>query len=112
MVENNMYSTSLSGILGECGFNKYLNASKKKVPSVVYVNIKTPCPDWLGSAGKTHINMKPYQDEFANTVTSLAYKIPTYHGKGHRATGRYEHHTRNKSAQDYLDDFLMDRKRQ
>jgi hypothetical protein len=23
----------------------YLNISKRKVPSVVYVNIKTPCPD-------------------------------------------------------------------
>jgi hypothetical protein len=109
---NRISSTSLRGMLSECGFNRYINTSKKKVPSVVYVNIKTPCPDWLGSAGKTHINMKPYQDELANTVTSLAYKIPTYHGKGHRATGRYEHHIRDKSAQDYLDDFLMERKRQ
>jgi hypothetical protein len=40
-------------MLSECGFNRYLNASKRRVPSVVYVNIKTPCPDWLGSAGKT-----------------------------------------------------------
>jgi hypothetical protein len=66
-------------MLSECGFNRYLNVSKRRVPSVVYVNIKTPCPDWLGSAGKTHINLKPYQDELANTATSLAYKIPTYH---------------------------------
>ncbi|MGC2684439.1 MAG: hypothetical protein WA323_21480 [Candidatus Nitrosopolaris sp.] len=109
---NNMYSTSLRSMLHDCGFNSYLNTSKRKVPSVVYVNIKTPCPDWLGSAGKTHINMKPYQDELANTVTSLAYKIPTYHGMGHRATIRYDHPVREKSAQDFLDDFLMERKRQ
>ncbi|MFZ0224422.1 MAG: Rieske 2Fe-2S domain-containing protein [Candidatus Nitrosopolaris sp.] len=109
---NNMYNTSLRSMLHDCGFNRYLNTSKRKVPSVVYVNIKTPCPDWLGSAGKTHINMKPYQDELANTVTSLAYKIPTYHGMGHRAIIRYDHPVREKSAQDSLDDFLMERKRQ
>jgi hypothetical protein len=109
---NNMDSTSLRGMLGECGFNKYLNASKRRVPSVVYVNIKTSCPDWLGSAGKTHINLKPYQDELANTFTSLAYKISTYHGMGHRATIRYDHPVREKSAQDFLDDFLIKRKSQ
>jgi hypothetical protein len=108
---NNMYSTSLRGMLGECGFNGHLNISKRKVPSVVYVNIKTPCPDWLGSA-ETHINMKPYQDEVANTVTSLAYKIPTYHGMGHRATTEYDHPIREKSAQDFLDDFLIKRRNQ
>ena len=109
---NHMSSTSLRGMLGDCGFNRYLNTSKKKVPSVVYVNIKTPCPDWLGSAGKTHANMNPYQDALANTVTSLAYKIPTYHGKGDRATIQYDRPIRDKSAQDYLDDFLNERKRQ
>jgi len=109
---NNMNSTSLRGMLNECGFNKYLNASKRRLPSVVYVNIKTPCPDWLGSAGKTHINLKPYQDELANTITSSAYKIPTYHGMGHRATIRYDHPVREKSAQDFLDDFLIKRKSQ
>jgi hypothetical protein len=109
---NSMSNTNLRGMLGECGFNRYINTSKKKVPSVVYVNIKTPCPDWLGSAGKTHVNMKPYQDELANIVTSLARKIPTYHGMGHRATIQYDRRIRDKSAQDYLDDFLMERKRQ
>jgi hypothetical protein len=109
---NNMYSTSLGGMLSECGFNRSLTPSKRRVPSVVYVNIKTPCPDWLGSAGKTHINLKPYQDELANTVTSLAYKIPTYHGIGHRATIQYDRPVREKSAQDFLDDFLIKRKSQ
>jgi hypothetical protein len=109
---NNMYSTSLRGMLNECGFNKNLNASKRRVPSVVYVNIKTPCPDWLGSAGKTHVNLKPYQDDLANTVTGLAYKIPTYHGTAHRATIRYDHPVREKSAQDFLNDFLIKRKSQ
>lgn len=109
---NNMHSTSLRGMLGDCGFNGYLNIPKRKVPSVIYVNIKTPCPDWLGSAGKTHINLRPYQDELANTVSSLAYKIPTYHGMGHRATIQYDHHIREKSAQDFLDDFLIKRKSQ
>ncbi len=109
---NNMYSTSLEGMLSECGFNRSLTPSKRRVPSVVYVNIKTPCPDWLGSAGKTHINLKSYQEELANTVTSLAYKIPTYHGIGHRATILCGHHLREKSAQDFLDDFLIKRKSQ
>jgi hypothetical protein len=112
--ENNMYSTSPSGMLGTSlnGFNGYLNISKRKVPSVVYVNIKTPCPDWLCPAGKTHIDLKPYQDELANTVTSLAYKIPTYHGIGHRATIRYDHSVREKRAQNFLNDFLIKRKSQ
>jgi hypothetical protein len=109
---NSTSNTTLRGILGDCGFNKYFNTSKKKVPSIVYVNIKTPCPDWLGSAGKTHVNMKPYQDELANIVSSLARKIPTYHGMGHRVTIQYDHHIRDKSAQDYLDDFLIERKHQ
>ena len=37
----------------------------------------TPCPKWLGSAGKTHIDLAPYQDLIATTVSDLAYKMPS-----------------------------------
>jgi hypothetical protein len=105
--------SNLRGVLHECGFNSssYVSTSKKKVPSVVYLNVKTPCPDWLGSAGKTHADMKPFQDDIALTLSSLAYKIPSYHGKGHSATIKYNYE-RQELAQDYVDDFLRKRKRE
>jgi hypothetical protein len=105
--------TSLRGILHECGFNSssYVSTSKKKVPSVVYVNLRTPCPDWLGSAGKTHVDLKPFQGDIAKTLSSLAYKIPSYHGKGYNATIKYPYE-REEFAQDYVDDFLKERKRE
>ena len=105
--------SNLRGVLHECGFNSssYVSTSKKKVPSVVYLNVKTPCPDWLGSAGKTHADMKPFQDDIAKTLSSLAYKIPSYHGKGQSATIKYNYE-RQELAQDYVDDFLRKRKRE
>jgi len=105
--------SNLRGVLHECGFNSssYVSTSKKKVPSVVYVNVKTPCPDWLGSAGKTHADMKPFQNDIAKTLSSLAYKIPSYHEKGHSATIKYNYE-RQELAQDYVDDFLGKRKRE
>jgi len=101
-------SWSVHGLLSECGFNTSESITKRRAPSVAYINLKTPCPDWLGSAGKTKIDVKPYQQDIAKTLSTLAYKIPSYHGKGHRATIQYGYH-REKSAQDYLDDFLRKR---
>jgi hypothetical protein len=77
-----MSETSISGILHECGFNRSISYSRRRKSSVVFVNLMTPCPDWLGSAGKTHIDLAPYQDMIAKTVSSLAYKIPSLHGMG------------------------------
>jgi len=103
-----MNATSVHQLLSECGFNTTESITKRRAPSVVYLNLKTPCPDWLGSAGKTKIDVKPYQQDIAKTLSTLAYKIPSYHGKGHRATIQYNY-SREKSAQDYLDDFLRKR---
>jgi hypothetical protein len=104
-------NTSPIGILQECGFttSDYVNASKKKVPSVVYLNVKTSCPDWMGSAGKTQINSKPYQDAIAKTISSLACKIPSYHGKGYGSQIYYHDSDSSKQQQDYVDDFLRER---
>jgi hypothetical protein len=44
----------------------------------------TPCAQWQGSAGKTSIDLKPYQNLIAETISKLAYKIPSLHGKGVR----------------------------
>ncbi len=102
-------SSSLREILHECGYttSNYVKPSKKKVPSVMYINLNTPCPDWLGSAGKTHINLKPYADDIANTVSYLAYKMPSYHGEG--ISQAHTDDYRPKTAISYLEDFLYDR---
>src|SRR5712691_7938921 len=85
-------SYSVHGILTECGFNTNESITKRRAPSVAYINVKTPCPDWLGSAGKTKIDVKPYQQDIAKTVSTLAYKMPSYHSttiherKAHKIT--------------------------
>lgn len=105
-------STSITDILQECGFNKsdYVSDAKKKVPCVLYINLNTPCPDWLGSAGKTHIDLRPYASDIAKTVSSLAYKMPSYHGMGYGWSSQsYSDNYRQKSARSYLEDFLRAR---
>lgn len=103
-------STSLRGILQECGFNSsdYVGAAKKKVPSVLYINVNTPCPIWLGGAGKTHVDLAPYASDIARTVSSLAYKMPSFHGCGY-GRSYVSYLDREKSARSYLEDFLNDR---
>jgi hypothetical protein len=54
--------------------------------------------------------MRPYQDDIAKTLSSLVYKIPSYHGKGYSTVVKY-HHERQELAQDYVDD-LRERKRE
>ncbi len=68
---------NIRGMLSECGFNSEGNAGWKKAPCVIFVNLITPCPDWMGSAGKTHINLAPYQVVIAKVVSELAYKMPS-----------------------------------
>ena len=101
-----MNASNLRGILHECGFNTSASMSKRRVPCVAYINLETPCPEWLGGAGKTHINTRPYADNIAKTVSSLAYKMPSYHGQGY-GTRTYDYSRKAKSAISYLDDFLL-----
>ena len=101
---------SVSGVLYNCGFtaSDYYNKSKKKVPSVVCVNLKTPCPDWLGSAGKTKIDLKPYADNIAQTLYSLTKKIPSYHPRRKRVEDDHRHE-RQKEQEEYMIEFLKER---
>jgi hypothetical protein len=105
-------SSSIREILQECGFNEstYVSDAKKKVPSLLYINLNTPCPDWLGSAGKTHIDLRPYAADIAQTVSSLAYKMPSYHGMGYGWSHKsYCDDYKQKTAKSYLQDFLYAR---
>src|SRR5919106_5438022 len=75
-------ATSAREILQKCGFGDDLYKSKRRIPSVFLMNLLTPLPQWLGAAGKTHINLKPYTKDIAETVSLLAYYMPTCHGQG------------------------------
>jgi hypothetical protein len=100
---------SVRGILSKCGFNSDEAMSKRRFHSVLYLNLLTPIPDWSGGAGKTSIELAPYADAIASTVSSLAYQMPSYHGHGYNATpvfGRDD----SQNATDYLRKFLRNRK--
>ncbi len=77
-----MTATSAKEVLHKCGFGDHIYKSKTRWPSVFIINLLTPIPGWLGSAGKTHINLDPYAKDIAEVVSWLAYKIPTCHGMG------------------------------
>jgi hypothetical protein len=105
-------ATCVGGILYNCGFSQDSYMSRRRKPCVVLLNLRTPYADWVGSAGKTHINLTPYSDVIAKTVSSLAYKMPSYHGEG------YAYYYESSGARDpdqiaekYLIHFLKDRKR-
>jgi len=105
---NTRDATSVNDILHECGFNtSSYHTAKKRFPCVVAINLRTPVPDWLGSAGKTKIDLKPYADEIAKTVVNLANKIPSYHGKKHTVFNFS--FSRETPAILYLEDFLKER---
>jgi hypothetical protein len=71
-------------LLAKCGFATNLYYSQSRMASILLLNLQTPCAEWQGSAGKTSINLGPYQNLIAETVSKLAYKIPSLHGKGIR----------------------------
>jgi hypothetical protein len=75
-------ATSAREVLHKCGFGDHLFKSKSRWPSVFMINLLTPVPEWLGSAGKTHINLGPYAKDLSEVISELAYKIPTCHGLG------------------------------
>lgn len=87
-------ATSAREILQRCGFDTGdFYDSKKRFPCVFLINLLTPIPGWLGGAGKTHINLKPYAKDIANIISNLAYKMPTCHGLG---LGRDYYHWRRE----------------
>lgn len=105
-------ATGIGGILYNCGFNQDSYMSRRRKPCVALVNLRTPYADWVGSAGKTHINLTPYGDVIAKTVSNLAYKMPSYYGEGY---GYYYESSGARDpeqiAENYLIRFLKDRKR-
>jgi hypothetical protein len=77
-----VYATGMRELLASCGFSRYKNFSQRRKASILLLNLQTSCAEWQGSAGKTHINLEPYQNLIAETVSKLAYEIPSLHGKG------------------------------
>ena len=56
--------------------------------------------------------MSPYAHEIAKTVSMLAKKMPSYHGKGHAMVYvPYSNRIYNTSIKDYLHRFLKERKK-
>ena len=86
--------------------------SKRKFASVLFINLNTPCPDWLGGAGKTHIDLRPYAKDIAETVKLLATKMPSYYGKGFAQTSYGRGGNQQYPAIQYLRDFIWKRYRQ
>jgi hypothetical protein len=97
-------------VLSESGFNTDKALSRRRVPSVVYINLRTNVPDWIGSAGKTSLPQGPYAAKIAEALSTMSCKIPSYHGQGH-ANLHIPSGVREKTATDYLDDFLEERRK-
>jgi hypothetical protein len=85
--------------------------SRKRFASVAYVNVKTDVPDWLGAAGKTHMNQLPYAATIAKTLVAMAHKIPSYHGQGFALDPTPSSTTNQKTATEYMDEFLIQRRK-
>jgi hypothetical protein len=79
---NFVHAIGIRDLLASCGFSTHINFSQRRKASILLLNLQTPCAEWQGSAGKTRINLEPYQNLIAETVSKLAYKIPSLHGKG------------------------------
>ena len=109
---NPLNATTVRGILSECGFTTSGYTSKRRVPSIVYLNLKTHVPGWLGAAGKTHINLTPYAKDIAQNLADLAKKMPSYHGRGYAARVIYSTSAKDPSqeAKNYLLEFLKERR--
>jgi hypothetical protein len=87
--------------------HKWLLYIKEKETSC----LRTPCPDWLGSAGKTKIDLRPYADDIAKVVSGLARNIPSYHGEGYGSSNFATDSVMDEDqvAINYLVDFLNNR---
>lgn len=107
-----LYASTLKEVLTKCGFNNDTNLSKVKKPCVLYINLKCRVIDWLGAKGKTHFTLDPFAKDIADTVTTLAYKMPSYHGEKLWSSDIY---TEDEEESDgryigYLRDFLRKRR--
>ncbi len=99
-------------VLTSSGFNPTSPyTSRKRFASVAYVDVKTDVPDWLGAAGKTHMNQLPYAATIATTLVAMAHKIPSYHGQGFALDPIHSSTTNQKSATEYVDEFLIQRRK-
>ena len=105
-----LYASSIRHILSECGFNSSDRFTKRKKPCVLYINLRSPCIEWLGAKGKTRINTRPYSKVISETVSKLAYMMPSYHGEGYGRTYTPVH-MKKKTAVEYLVNFLVERKK-
>ena len=63
-------ASSIRGILSECGFTSSIHRSRRRKSCVFFINLLTPVPDWLGGAGKTKLDLRPYEDDIAKTVSA------------------------------------------
>jgi hypothetical protein len=106
------YKTTAKEVLAEIGFNSYCGVSRRKVPSVVSINVKTNVPEWLGAAGKTHINQIPYGETIAKTLSTMSRNIPLYRGQGYTTVCESSSSSGQKSMEDYRADFLKERRTQ
>lgn len=71
---------STKDVLTASGFDSQSPyTSRKRHAAVVYVNVRTNVPDWLGAAGKIHMNQLPYALTIAAILSKMAHKIDSYH---------------------------------
>jgi hypothetical protein len=108
------HSSGIRDILRQCGFTEGEYAKRKRHPSVFYINLRSRCIDWLGSAGKTHINIEPYAENIADNIPILAYKIESYRIQGTMRRRLITSETRskdeNQNAKKYMLEFLQNRR--
>jgi dihydroxyacetone kinase DhaKLM complex PTS-EIIA-like component DhaM len=103
---------SVRDVLDASGFDSTSRyTSSKRHASVVYVNVKTDVPDWLGAAGKTHMNQVPYAETIAKTLFSMSRNIDSYRGQGFALSRTPISSTNYKTATEYVDEFLIRRRR-
>ena len=100
-------------VLAAFGFDAVSRfTSRKRFPSVAYINVKTNVPEWLGVAGKTHINQIPYAETIAKNVATMSHNIPSYRGQGFALDPTPSSPTNQKTATKYVDEFLKKRRRE
>jgi hypothetical protein len=104
---------SVKDVLNASGFDAISRyTSSKRHASVVYVNVKTDVPEWLGAAGKTHMNQLPYAETIAATLSKMSHKIDSYRGQGFALSYTpISSAVNQKTATDYVDEFLIQRRK-
>jgi hypothetical protein len=103
-------ATTVRSILSICGFNRGENISKIKKPCVLFINLRCRVIEWLGAKGKIQINTKPFANDIVETVSKLAYQMPSYHGHGLKWTESDEDDEGSGEYIEYLREFLRKRR--